>query len=120
MTIFELVGEYTLTGTNQNTERTPYEGILKLELNSNNRIVAEWNINNVQAQYGTGFFKDDVLVINFWYNGDDDNVYNGVVVYKCGADYSLDGFWSEKQGDPTVLGSEKCQKVNPYGKFSEN
>jgi hypothetical protein len=120
MTVYELPGEYYMSGTNQDIERSSYLGTLKLTLDEFDRINAVWNINDSQVQQGKGFFQDDVLVINFWYNGNDENVYKGVVVYRCLKDHSLDGFWSEKHGDQTVLGSEKCEKVNPYGKFSEN
>lgn len=111
MSIEEIVGEYTIIGTNQNATDNNYKGSLSLSLDSNNRIVAEWIINNNQKQLGSGFFKDNILVVNFNYLGDDDNIYKGVAVYKCISRDILDGFWSEKHGDPLYLGEERCFRI---------
>ncbi|WP_179334569.1 hypothetical protein [Winogradskyella costae] len=111
MTIHELPGTYTIIGSNQDEDGIAYKGLLELALNQNNRIEATWLINDSQAQLGTGFFKDNILVINFNYKGDDAHIYKGVVVYKCITKDLLDGFWSEKHGNPLFLGEERCYRV---------
>ena len=73
--------------------------------------MANWLINENQTQSGTGFFKDNILVINFNYLGDNNLTYKGVVVYRCITNDILDGFWSEKHGDPRFLGEERCFKI---------
>ena len=108
MQITQLPGTYQIIGSNQDQEAATYKGTLELTLNQNNRIKAKWTINNNQEQLGTGFFKDNILVINFNYIGDDDVIYKGVVVYKCITQDLLDGFWSEKHGNPLYLGEERC------------
>lgn len=111
MLIEDLVGEYNIIGSNQDETENTYKGSLNLSLDSNKRIKAHWIINNYQTQLGSGFFKDNILVINFNYNGDDQKVYKGVVVYRCISKDILDGFWSEKHGNPLYLGEERCFKV---------
>ena len=111
MTIDQLPGTYNIIGSNQNEEGIAYKGILELALDENNRIKATWLINNSQEQLGTGFFKDNILVINFKYKGDDAMIYKGVVVYKCITKDLLDGFWSEKHGNPLYLGEERCYRI---------
>lgn len=109
MTIQDLVGNYAISGSNQDeSNEISYKGVLTLALDQNNRIIAEWIINNSQIQKGTGFFKDNILVINFRYKGDDHKTYKGVAVYRCINKDILDGFWSEKHGNPLYLGSEYC------------
>lgn len=108
MQLTQLPGTYNITGSNQDQEAATYKGTLELTLDQNNRINAKWTINNSQEQLGTGFFKDNILVINFNYIGDDDVIYKGVVVYKCITQDLLDGFWSEKHGNPLYLGEERC------------
>ena len=108
MQLTQLPGTYNITGSNQDQEAATYKGTLELALDQNNRIKAKWTINNNQEQLGTGFFKDNILVINFNYIGDDDVIYKGVVVYKCITQDLLDGFWSEKHGNPLYLGEERC------------
>ncbi|SIR33609.1 hypothetical protein [Maribacter ulvicola] len=111
MSIEDLVGEYNIIGSNQDAESFTYKGTLLLTLNSNQRIEAKWTINPDQEQYGTGFFKNNILVINFKYQGDDNQTYKGVVVYQCINRDILDGFWSEKHGNPLYLGEERCFRV---------
>lgn len=115
MTIQDLIGTYKLEGTNQDNSGLGYKGELRLTLDKNNRIIAKWLINNQQEQNGTGFFKDQILVINFNYKNEEDKVFKGVVVYKCLSQNLLQGFWSEKHGDPLFLGTEMCfkLKINP-------
>lgn len=111
MTIKDITGTYTVEGYNQDEEKTPYRGELKLSIDQNNRMTAHWMISGVQAQTGTGFFKNNILVINFNYEGEDHNLYKGVVVYKCLTPNLLEGFWSEKHGDPLFLGEERCFRI---------
>lgn len=111
MTIDDLEGDYTIIGKNQEETSNTYKGTLHLTLDTNNRIIAKWCINNFQEQIGTGFFKNNILVINFSYQGDDELIYKGVVVYKCISVDILDGFWSEKHGNPLYLGEERCFRV---------
>jgi hypothetical protein len=46
-------------------------GQLTLAIDTNNRIIAKWLINNEQEQIGTGFFRDAILVV---YKGDNNEV----------------------------------------------
>jgi hypothetical protein len=112
MTIQDIVGKYRIVGTNQDEENITYSGILELSLNSNLRLDVKWLINNNQKQWGTGFFKDNILVVNFKYEGDFNKIYKGVVVYKCLSKDILEGFWSEKHGNPKFLGSERCLRMD--------
>lgn len=111
MNIQELVGTFSILGKNQDENNSTYKGILTLTLDSTNRIVAKWLIGNNQVQNGTGFFKDNILVINFNYQGEDDVIFKGVVVYKCLSKDILEGFWSEKHGNPLYLGEERCFRI---------
>lgn len=108
MIIQDLVGSYSVEGSNQDgVDAISYRGSLALSLDKNNRIIAHWLIED-QEQNGTGFFKDNILVINFNYLGQSDIIYKGVAVYKCISKDILEGFWSEKHGDPVYLGTERC------------
>ncbi|MBU2940555.1 hypothetical protein KO494_13490 [Lacinutrix sp. C3R15] len=111
MTINELPGTYNITGSNQDEAAVTYKGTMDLTLDENNRILAKWTINNNQEQLGAGFFKNNILVINFNYQGEDGKIYKGVVVYKCITKDILEGFWSEKHGNPLYLGEERCFRV---------
>jgi len=111
MTIQEIIGNYSIIGSNQDKSDINYTGTLSLTLDENKRIIAHWLINKTQKQFGTGFYKDNILVINFNYLGDDDNLYRGVVVYRCITKDILDGFWSEKEGNPLYLGEERCFRI---------
>jgi hypothetical protein len=110
MDIEDLVGTYSILGTNQNDSEVTYSGTLKLSL-KNNQIIAKWFINKSQEQFGIGFYKNKVLVINFNYIGDENTTYYGTVVYKCLNKDILEGFWSEEFGDPNFLGSENCFRI---------
>ncbi|MBB4804611.1 hypothetical protein HNP37_004708 [Flavobacterium nitrogenifigens] len=119
MTIQDLVGNYAISGSNQDeSNEITYKGVLTLTLDQNNRIKAEWIINNSQIQKGNGFFKDNILVINFRYKGDDHKIYKGVAVYRCMNKDILDGFWSEKHGNPLYLGSEYCLRMETTEKLN--
>jgi len=111
MTVQDLVGTFSIIGSNQDDEKNSYKGILNLSLDSNNRIIAQWIIDDDQEQFGTGFFKNNILVINFNYKGYDDKTFKGTVVYKCLNKDILEGFWSEELGDPKFLGKENCFRV---------
>ena len=109
----DIAGEYQISGINQDAERSRYSGILKLSLDENNKIIAHWSINNdLQTMQGTGFYKDNILVINFNYVGDDAIIYKGVVVYRTLDSNVLSGFWSEKYGNQKFLGEEQCLRIN--------
>lgn len=107
----DIIGEFSISGTNQDAERSTYKGTLTLKLDENKRIQARWNIFNDQEQFGTGFFKNNILVINFNYQGIDDRIFKGVVVYQCLSRDIFEGFWSEKHGDPVYLGEEHCFRI---------
>lgn len=111
MTIEELVGNYIIKGHNQDASHSSYEGKLSISLDHHKRVVAVWNIGDDQVQQGMGFFKDQILVINFSYTGVDDSIFKGVVVYKCLTSDFLEGFWSEDAGDPLFLGIERAYRV---------
>ncbi|WP_435523939.1 hypothetical protein [Chryseobacterium indoltheticum] len=112
MTIHDLVGSYSIQGSNQvESEEISYHGILTLSLDENNRIIAEWIIDD-HIQNGLGFYKNEILVINFNYKGQDKMIYKGVAVYRFIDKDILDGFWSEKHGNPLYLGSEYCVEIN--------
>lgn len=104
----DIIGRYTISGSNQDSEQNKYTGVLTLSLDKNNRIIAKWVIGEDQIQEGNGFFRDNILVINFRYLGKNDLVFKGVAVYRCITPEILDGFWSEKHGNPLYLGSERC------------
>ncbi|SIT98106.1 hypothetical protein SAMN05660493_02839 [Epilithonimonas bovis DSM 19482] len=110
MTVKDLIGNYMVQGTNQDDTGIVYHGTLSLATDINNRIIARWEIGN-HIQKGSGFFKDEILVINFSYVGDDDLAYKGVAVYRCLGKDLLDGFWSEDHGNPRFLGSEYCRRI---------
>ena len=57
MSIEEIVGEYTIMGTNQDAGNETYKGTLSLSLDSNKRITAEWIIHKEQKQTGSGFLR---------------------------------------------------------------
>lgn len=113
MTIKDILGNFSILGTNQNDSEETYKGILNLSLDEENRIIAKWLINKSQEQFGVGFFKNNILVINFNYQGDESATYYGTVVYKCLTKDILEGFWSEEFGNPKFLGSENCFRIKP-------
>ena len=118
MTLNQLVGEYKITGKNQDEENSNYKGILELSIDFNNRIIAKWTIFENQTQLGNGFFKDNILVINFNYKSKDYKTYKGVVVYRCITKDFLEGFWSEKHGNPLYLGQETAYRIKPITKLN--
>lgn len=111
MTVKDLPGHYRIQGSNQvESDALTYQGILSLALDENLRIIAQWLIGD-HIQNGTGFFKDDILVINFNYETEDQEIFKGVAVYRCLSTDILQGFWSEKHGDPRFLGTEYCTRI---------
>lgn len=111
MTINDLVGFYKVEGKNQDKEGSQYKGILELKLDDNHKIDAEWTIGENQKQYGKGFFKNNILVINFFYYSLDLEQFNGTVVYHFLTKNILDGFWSEEYANQKYLGEERCFKL---------
>lgn len=111
MTLTEITGEYSIIGSNQDETSTEYTGILKLNLNEDLKVEAEWSIDGDQKLFGLGFFKNNVLVIKFHYVGDDNEKYKGVVVYKVLTPDILHGFWSEKLENQKYLGEERCFRI---------
>ncbi|UAM99339.1 hypothetical protein K8354_05865 [Polaribacter litorisediminis] len=111
MKIKDLVGKFSIIGKNQDEEENSYQGTLSITLDENNRIVAHWLIDATQEQFGMGFFKNNILVINFNYIGYENKIYKGVVVYKCLTKDILEGFWSEDLGNPKFLGKENCFRI---------
>ena len=111
MKIKDILGNFSILGSNQNDSEENYKGTLYLTLDTENRIIAKWIINKSQEQYGIGFFKNNILVINFNYQGDENTIYKGTVVYKCLTKDILEGFWSEEFGNPKFLGTENCFRV---------
>ena len=111
MTIQDLVGTFSIIGNNQDANKDSYKGELNLSLDANERIIAKWIIDATQEQIGTGFFKNNILVINFTYVGFENDIYRGVVVYQCLTKDILEGFWSEELGDPKFLGKENCFRI---------
>ena len=111
MTIKDLRGTFSIIGNNQDASENSYTGELELIINDKNQIIAKWLINKSQQQFGVGFFKDNILVINFEYQGDENTTYYGTVVYKCLNKDILEGFWSEEFGNPKFLGSENCFRI---------
>lgn len=111
MNIEDIIGNFYIVGNNQDADENSYKGTLSLSLDNTNRIKAKWLINNEQIQLGSGFFRDNILVINFNYKGEDTKTYKGVTVYRCLSKDLLDGFWSEKHGNPLYLGKERCFRV---------
>ncbi len=112
MTLENLIGEFTIHGSNQDATGTKYTGKLRLSLDGNDRIAALWNISGTQIQRGSGFFKDNILAINFNYKNEDQQTFKGVVIFKCITKDFLDGFWYEEHGDPDYLGFEKAYRIN--------
>jgi hypothetical protein len=55
MNVKDLIGTFTIVGSNQDAEENSYKGTLTLAIDTNNRIIAKWLINNEQEQIGTGF-----------------------------------------------------------------
>ena len=110
MSIEDLEGTFTVMGSNQDDSDSVYKGTLKLSVNVNKRIDAKWLIQDEQEQFGTGFFKDNILIINFYYLAEHTK-YKGVVVYRVLTHDILDGFWSEKHGNPLFLGEERCFRI---------
>jgi hypothetical protein len=108
MNVEDLVGKFQIIGSNQNDSKETYKGVLSLTLDKNNRIIAKWMIHKSQEQFGLGFFKENILVISFNYQGDENTMYKGTVVYRCISRDILDGFWSEEFGNPLFLGEERC------------
>ena len=115
MKINDIIGNYLIEGANQNEEGSKYRGSLTLTIRAKGGIHAVWKIEPDQMQYGVGFFNNNMLVINFYYKGDNEVVFKGVVAYTCNSNGTLDGIWSEEIGDSKYVGLEKAHKLkNDY------
>ena len=113
--ITHIEGTYKVTGTNQDATGASYSGFLHLNQTHPHRVDAEWVISGSQTLKGSGFFHDNTLVINFYYEGEAEQAgkrFKGVVVYRFHEDTNtLQGFWSEKHGDLDYLGFENGTKL---------
>ena len=109
ITVQDLEGSFQVSGRNQDEFASTYTGVLKLKIRPEGSILAHWTIGESQEQVGTGFFKSNLLVINFNYG--DQQEFKGTVVYKCLTADLLDGFWSEEAANPKYLGSEKAFRI---------
>jgi hypothetical protein len=111
MHITDLVGSFYVEGANQNAEGSTYKGTLTLSLIGQNRLQAIWQIGNDQTQFGEGFFKNNLLVINFYYQGVEDTYFYGTVAYTCLSADRLEGIWTEEAADPNFVGEEKAIRL---------
>ncbi len=111
MEIASLIGSYLIEGINQDEEETTYEGSLTLSLRSDGGLNAAWLIKPDQLQYGVGFFKNEMLVFNFDYVGENDVVFRGVVAYNCSKMDVLTGIWSEEAGNSKYVGVETARII---------
>ncbi|MFD2550657.1 hypothetical protein ACFSQP_02390 [Bizionia sediminis] len=107
MTSEEVVGTFKIMGTNQDAQASPYKGTLQITLDAYKRIKAVWTIGSNQIQTGTGYFKNNILVISFKYESASKTIFKGVVVYTCITPHILEGFWFEENGNPAYLGQER-------------
>ncbi len=109
-----ILGKYKIKGQNQDETHSSYSGQLDIKINSEGRLKAVWIIGKSQLQFGTGFMNNNILVFNFYYEGEGEHIgqqFKGVVVYNILPNGNLDGFWSEEQGDSMFIGKEFAQKV---------
>lgn len=111
MHITDLIGTYAITGKNQNAESSRYKGTLTLALHGENRLNAIWQIGADQTQFGIGFYKANLLVINFYYKGADAEHYHGTVAYSCQSADVLNGVWTEEMADPAFIGEETAIRL---------
>jgi len=108
MLVNDLIGHYTIIGTNQDDSENTYTGELFLTKNANNTIDARWLINNEQEQFGKGYLEKNVLTIHFYYYGDNNTIFKGKVLYKIITKDILEGKWFEEFGNPIFFGTENC------------
>ncbi|SNR17027.1 hypothetical protein [Tenacibaculum jejuense] len=111
MVVEDLVGEFSIIGSNQDEKNSEYKGTLSITIDKHKRVHARWIIGKEQEQTGYGFFNDNILVINFQYLDENHIACTGTAAYRCITKDILDGFWSEEFGDPNFLGSERCFRV---------
>lgn len=117
MTIEKLTGSFAITGVNQDIEKSTYKGVVNFSLNENNQVIAKWVINNEDEQFGVGFFKNNLLVINFYYENDLGERFTGTVSYKCITEDYFVGIWSEEEGNPNYIGEEQCFRIQSNDKL---
>jgi hypothetical protein len=77
----DILGHFSISGSNQNGEIAIMEHSLAFD--QNKRIMARWIINMTKFNKGTGFLEIIFLVINFNYEGEGQIIFKGVVVYRC-------------------------------------
>lgn len=111
MMVEDIMGHFSVIGTNQDDSKNTYTGELFLDLNDDNSINAKWLINNIQTQFGKGFLNGSVLTINFHYKGVGDEIFYGQVTYKCLTKDILEGTWVEEFGNPDYIGTENCFRL---------
>lgn len=119
-----VLGKYSIQGLNQDEYQSPYSGQLEIKANTSGQLKAIWLIGKDQLQFGTGFMHDNLIVFNFYYEGEAEctgQLFKGVVVYKQLPTGDLNGFWSEKHGDQRFLGKEFAKRLtNTHTDFSLN
>lgn len=109
--IQDISGQYDIIGSNQNNSEDNYCGKLFLTVKLEDTVSAKWIINNNQEQYGTGYLKNNLLTINFYYYGHNNKIYKGKVVYRILTKDILEGTWTEEYGDKNYVGTENCFRV---------
>ncbi|MDG2432929.1 hypothetical protein [Flavobacterium sp.] len=57
MNINDILGRFSILGSNQDNEGNSYSRTLTLTVDHNNRINAKWTIGFDQTQHGTGFLE---------------------------------------------------------------
>ena len=107
----DILGYFSIIGTNQDDSKNTYKGKLFLSLDDDRKIIAKWLINNTQEQFGTGYFKNNILVINFYYKSIEGEIFKGKVIYKCLTKDILEGIWTEDFGNPEFVGTENCFRI---------
>jgi len=58
MTSLDIIGTFSIMGSNQDANENWYKGKLDLSLDHNNRIIAKWTINGSQDD-------DEMLAVNY-------------------------------------------------------
>ena len=117
MNLKSLQGNYNIVGVNQDFEKSTYKGVLNLKINNQNQVIAKWIINNEDEQFGVGFYKNQTLVINFYYENDLSEKFTGTVSYKCITQDYFEGIWSEADGDSNYIGEEQCYRIESNNKL---
>ena len=107
----DILGHFTIIGTNQDASENTYKGKLFLSSENDTTINAKWIINDTLEQFGTGYFKNNRVIINFYYEGIEGSIFKGKVIYKCLTKDILEGLWREELGNPEFFGTENCFRI---------